>query len=87
MKPETKKKITKWFWILLTVPVLAVALLILAVALFAKIPSFEELENPQTNLIQGIVKLHVYMTPPSPAQEIDFILEYDASYVEAAFSA
>ncbi|MBQ2502639.1 MAG: transglycosylase domain-containing protein, partial [Bacteroidales bacterium] len=55
MKPETKKKITKWFWILLTVPVLAVALLILAVALFAKIPSFEELENPDSKLATQVI--------------------------------
>ena len=45
-----------------------------------------EEENPPSSLMQGIVKLHVYMTPPSPAQEIDFTLEYDASYVEAAFA-
>lgn len=41
-------------------------------------------ENPLTNLMAGIIKLHVYMTPPSPAQEIDFVLEYDASYVTSA---
>ena len=44
-------------------------------------------ENPVTNLSAGIVKLHIYMTPPSPAQEIDFTLEYDVSYVTAALSA
>ena len=42
-------------------------------------------ENPVTNLMAGIIKLHVYITPPSPMQELDFVLEYDASYVEAAF--
>lgn len=46
-----------------------------------------ESENPVTNLVQGIVKLHIYLTPPSPAQEIDFTLEYDASYVTAALTA
>lgn len=45
-----------------------------------------EAENPLTNLMAGIVKLHVYMTPPSPMQELDFVLEYDASYVEAALA-
>ena len=45
-----------------------------------------EAENPVTNLMQGIMKIHLYITPPSPAQEIDFTLEYDASYVEAAFA-
>jgi hypothetical protein len=45
-----------------------------------------ESENPTTNLMAGIVKLHVYVTPPSPAQEIDFVLEYDPSYVTAALT-
>jgi len=44
-------------------------------------------ENPLTNLMQGIIKFHLYITPPSPAQELDFVLEYDASYVESAFSS
>ena len=52
----------------------------------ARVEMFED-ENPITNLMAGIIKLHVYLTPPSPAQEIDFALEYDASYVEAAFAA
>lgn len=43
-----------------------------------------ESENPLTNLMAGIIKIHIYMTPPSPAQEIDFVLEYNASYVESA---
>lgn len=44
-------------------------------------------ENPIENLMAGIIKLHVYATPPSPAQEIDFVLEYDSSYVESALQA
>lgn len=44
-----------------------------------------EEENPPTNLMQGIVKFHVYLTPPSPAQEIDFTLEYDINYLTEAF--
>ena len=44
-------------------------------------------ENLLTNLMAGKIVLHVYLTPPSPAQEIDFVLEYDASYVESALSA
>ncbi|MCM1439158.1 MAG: phage tail protein [Roseburia sp.] len=48
---------------------------------------FSDEENPLTALMAGIVKLHVYMTPPSPAQEIDFVLEYDASYVTSALQA
>jgi len=42
-------------------------------------------ENPVTNLMQGIVKFHLYITPPSPAQEINFTLEYDVNYLESAF--
>ncbi len=43
-----------------------------------------ETENPLTDLMAGIIRIHIYMTPPSPAQEIDFVLEYDASYVTSA---
>ena len=50
MKDETKKKIAKWFWILVTVPFAILLLLLLFVWLFAKIPSFEELENPDSKL-------------------------------------
>ena len=46
-----------------------------------------ESENSLVNLMAGIINLHVYLTPPSPAQEIDFTLEYDASYVQAALQA
>lgn len=43
-------------------------------------------ENPTTDLMAGIIKFHIYMTPPGPAQEIDFILEYDPSYLEDLFA-
>ena len=43
-------------------------------------------ENPLTDLMAGIVKFHIYITPPAPAQEIDFLLEYDANYVTEALS-
>lgn len=42
-------------------------------------------ENPPTNLMQGIVKFHVFITPPSPAQEVNFTLEYDINYLTEAF--
>ena len=45
MKASTQKKITRWFWILITLP-----FALLLVALFAKIPSFEQIENPDSNL-------------------------------------
>ena len=55
MKDETKKKITKWFWILVTLPFAALLLLLLVVWLFAKIPSFEELENPDSKLATQVI--------------------------------
>ncbi len=45
---------------------------------------FKDNENPLTDLMAGIMKVHIYITPPSPAQEIDFVLEYDAEYVTSA---
>ena len=43
----------------------------------------KEEENPRADLMAGIVRVHIYMTPPSPAQEVDFLLEYDADYVSS----
>lgn len=40
-------------------------------------------ENPTLDLMAGIVRVHIYMTPPSPAQEIDGLLEYDVDYVSS----
>lgn len=42
-------------------------------------------ENPETDLMDGKITFHVYLTPPSPAREIDFKLEYDTSYLEGLF--
>ena len=44
-------------------------------------------EKFTADLMAGIIKINIYMTPPSPAQEIDFILEYDTSYVTSALQA
>lgn len=44
-------------------------------------------ENPLTELLAGHITLHVYNAPPVPAQLIDFILEYDVSYMETALTA
>ncbi len=46
---------------------------------------FQQTENPTTDLMDGIVRFHVYVTPPSPAREIDFILEYDPQYLAGLF--
>ena len=44
-----------------------------------------ETENPEIDVMDGIARFHVYVTPPSPNREIDFILEYDPSYVQTLF--
>lgn len=44
-------------------------------------------ENPAQDLMDGIIRFHVYITPASPAREIDFTLEYDITYLEQLFAA
>lgn len=48
---------------------------------------FRHEENPDTAIMSGKVKFHIYLTPPSPAKEIEFVLEYDVSYVMSALAA
>ena len=55
MTEATKKKIIKWFWICLIVPVLMVIGLLALVWAFADIPSFEELENPDSKLATQVI--------------------------------
>ena len=47
---------------------------------------FREEDNSLTDLMSGRAVFHIFMTPPSPAREIEFILEYDPSYVAAALT-
>lgn len=44
-------------------------------------------ENPDTDLMAGRVKFHIYMTPPSPLQQMDWVLEYDLSYLSGLMAA
>ena len=55
MKDTTRKKITKWFWILVIAPVVLLLGLLLMVWAFARIPSFEELENPDSKLATQVI--------------------------------
>ncbi len=55
MTEKTRKKITTWFWILLTAPFALVLVLLLFVGLFAKLPSFEELEHPDNKLATQVL--------------------------------
>ena len=47
---------------------------------------FLEAENPATSLLDGKATFHVYVTPPAPNREIDFILEYDVNYLATLFA-
>ena len=55
MKEETKKRIIRWFWILFCTPVVLVMGLITCVWAFADIPSFEDLENPESKLATQVI--------------------------------
>ena len=55
MTDVVKKKIIKWFWILFTLPIVMVGGLIALVWAFADIPSFEELENPDSKLATQVI--------------------------------
>jgi len=50
MTQKKNGKAVKWFWIIVLLPVVSIFLVLLLVGLFAKIPSFEQLEDPQSNL-------------------------------------
>jgi len=47
---------------------------------------FKEDENPTTSLLAGKIKFHIYMAPPIPAQEIEFVLEFDTNYLTELFN-
>jgi phage tail sheath protein FI len=49
--------------------------------------AFLSTDNPTTDIMDGISRFHVFFTPPSPAREIDFILEYDPTYIQTLFAA
>lgn len=46
---------------------------------------FDSDDNPTTNLISGIVKFKIYVTPPPPAEQISFELEFDPDYLSTLF--
>lgn len=48
---------------------------------------FRAEDNNLVDIMSGKAKFHIYLTPPSPAREIEFLLEYDTNYVLAAFAA
>lgn len=47
---------------------------------------FLESENPRTDLLRGIFRIHSCITPPVPAQKIEDILEYDVNNFQKLFA-
>lgn len=47
---------------------------------------FRSDENTKTDLMDGKIYFHVYITPPSPAREINFVQEYDPDYIDTLFA-
>lgn len=47
---------------------------------------FREDENTTTDLMDGKINFHVYITPPSPARDIEFVQEYDTNYISTLFA-
>ncbi|MBQ0096646.1 MAG: transglycosylase domain-containing protein [Bacteroidales bacterium] len=55
MTDITRKKTTRWFWRIILAPIALLTLLIVAVWLFADIPSFRDLESPNSKLATQIL--------------------------------
>ena len=54
-KIKNRKRFIKWLWIIVFSPIILILLALLFVWIFADIPSFEELEDPQSNLATQII--------------------------------
>jgi hypothetical protein len=61
--------------------------LVAAGALIAGTIEFRTDENPVADLSDGKIKWHLTLTPPSPAEAITFVLEYDPTALAALFAA
>jgi phage tail sheath protein FI len=55
-------------------------------ALVAGTVEFREDENPTTDLADGIVRFHLTLTPPSPGESLEFVLEYDPDALDELFA-
>lgn len=47
--------------------------------------AFLKEENPVTDLLNGVFRLHYYVAPPPPAEDIEEVIEYDVSYFSTLF--
>lgn len=48
---------------------------------------FLESENPTTDLLNGIIRIHAYLGFALPAQHIEEVLEYDVDYLDTLFAS
>lgn len=48
--------------------------------------TFDESENPLTDLIDGVMRFHIRVTPPPPARDIEGIFEFDPDNMKLLFS-
>lgn len=48
--------------------------------------TFNEAENPTTSLLDGCITFHQYLTPYTPAEDIENILEFDPNALTALFA-
>jgi uncharacterized protein len=46
---------------------------------------FRQEENPTTDLLNGTVRFHVSLAEPTPAENFEFIVEFDATYYNNLF--
>ena len=47
---------------------------------------FRTQENPVTNLLNGTILFHLFLTPFPPAEDIEFLLEFDPNALTAALN-
>ena len=47
--------------------------------------TFDESENPVTDLIDGIMRFHLRITPPPAARDIEAVFEFDTDNLSALF--
>ena len=48
---------------------------------------FREDENAYTDLMNGVLKFHIFITPPVPAEVIEGVFEYDPEYLSTLYEA
>lgn len=46
---------------------------------------FKQEANPTSDLLNGTVRFHVYLAEPTPGENFEFIVEFDASYYNQLF--